>query len=365
MIFSHGLGGSRNVYSQLLGSIASHGVVVLAIDHRDGSAAIQYVRAEDGGESTIVNGKKLPFSDSDEFYNGRDAMLKVRLWECNLIYEILLKIHRDDEVKNLDPNSDSLSRNDYQNMLPMFAGKLNVDEPGSVTWAGHSFGASTMMQLQKSVFWRNTPDKATNHRILIDLFDNGKIADQITPSSPVVLLDMWCLPLSSPRMRWLLDKPMPCYTASGPGGKAILAVLSEQCFKWEKNLKYTRKLLYPPKDSDFQGPHLFYPTASSHMAQADILVLFPRLMKMFSSTADPVRILRLNYRAILQHMRDNGIQVAPTSETDMEINNADADTAVENEMVQDSKILASGTSVQGWNLIKHENVDGYDFQAPI
>lgn len=38
MVFSHGLGGSRNSYCHLLGSLASHGVVVVAAEHRDGSA---------------------------------------------------------------------------------------------------------------------------------------------------------------------------------------------------------------------------------------------------------------------------------------------------------------------------------------
>jgi platelet-activating factor acetylhydrolase len=37
VIFSHGLAGTRNTYSQYCSALASRGYVVLAIEHRDGS----------------------------------------------------------------------------------------------------------------------------------------------------------------------------------------------------------------------------------------------------------------------------------------------------------------------------------------
>lgn len=38
VIFSHGLAGTRNTYSQYCTALASEGYVVLALEHRDGSA---------------------------------------------------------------------------------------------------------------------------------------------------------------------------------------------------------------------------------------------------------------------------------------------------------------------------------------
>ncbi|KAK6522625.1 hypothetical protein TWF281_002062 [Arthrobotrys megalospora] len=44
VIFSHGLGGTRNTYSYLTASLASQGCVVFCIEHRDGSAPATYIR---------------------------------------------------------------------------------------------------------------------------------------------------------------------------------------------------------------------------------------------------------------------------------------------------------------------------------
>ena len=42
VVFSHGLGGSRAVYSTILSEMASQGYFVAAVEHKDGSAAVTF-----------------------------------------------------------------------------------------------------------------------------------------------------------------------------------------------------------------------------------------------------------------------------------------------------------------------------------
>ncbi|KAF3220435.1 hypothetical protein TWF106_006761 [Orbilia oligospora] len=58
IIFSHGLGGSRSVYSSVCGEFASYGFVVIAPEHRDGSGARSVVNY--GPETSFLWEEVLP-----------------------------------------------------------------------------------------------------------------------------------------------------------------------------------------------------------------------------------------------------------------------------------------------------------------
>lgn len=53
VVFSHGMAGMSQSYSHYLGSIASHGVVVAAIEHRDGSGPGTIIHYPDGRKRTV------------------------------------------------------------------------------------------------------------------------------------------------------------------------------------------------------------------------------------------------------------------------------------------------------------------------
>ncbi|KAL8749602.1 MAG: hypothetical protein Q9199_007585 [Rusavskia elegans] len=349
MVFSHGLGGTKNAYSHLLGSLSSHGVVVIAPDHRDGSAPLSLIRAAPGSVPQPVEYTSISHRQSPEVEEARDDQLKIRLWELGLIHEALLKIDRGEPLMNTLAEKSSETMGD----LAMFSSTLEVQKPGSISWSGHSFGAATVVQLVKSVFYTSLKGAPSSYKPLFQPSISSQIAHQITPSSPVSLLDLWCLPLLSKSTGWLNTLPLPCYAPNGPGGKNVIAVLSEAFFKWGSNLNQLKRIisedpsLDTPLVKNHPAPYVFYPVSSAHLSQSDFGILFPWLTRKAFKAEDPARTLRLNTRAKLEVMRRNGVEVADTSAIDME--DAPADGRVPGgEIGQDWRILQKDESVAGW-----------------
>jgi platelet-activating factor acetylhydrolase len=360
MIFSHGLGGTRNAYSHLVGSIASHGVIVIAPEHRDCSTPISYIRdvpsenssdekAAESRAKTTKHYNRIPHTPSPEVEAGRNAQLKIRLWELGLVHDSLLRIDLDAPLTNLNTSSTSLS---------MFKELLNVHEPGKITFAGHSFGSTTVTQFIKSTFYGSQNGTAPQeYEPLFSPTSRSSIVQQITPCTPVILLDVWCLPLRSATTRWLWDKPFPCYTEGGPGGEALLAVGSQVFYKWRAHLKATKRLLSPNPSADehsykrddgseWSQPHFYYVSNSAHLSQSDFGVLFPWFMRKILSAQEPARVVKLNTRAILQLMRSRHIEVGETSAADMELKEQEG-----SDSKSDTLILAANEGVRAWNWI--------------
>lgn len=354
LIFAHGLGGSRNAYSHLLASLASHGVVAIATDHRDGSAPLSIVRNIDGTRSKVVEYISLPHVHSPAVEDGRDKQMRIRLCELGTIYEALLKIDRGELLTNIAAQQPAEAN------LSMFAMMLDVHTPGCVSWSGHSFGAATMVQLFKSVFYRTETCSASSYK-LFDPLDISSITRQITPESHLSLLDLWCGPLRSSKTSWLWNRPLPCYSPSGPGGSNLVAILSESFFKWQANLDMTKHIVFPPLGksdppaASFAPPHVFHRLASAHLSQSDFGLLSPWLTKRLLKADEPIRTLGLNARAILEVMRQSGIEVGPTSSSEMEEDAVINDTAAEHKQLsngQDYQILAKDGCVKGWLAVE-------------
>ncbi|KAL8863333.1 MAG: hypothetical protein Q9178_000013 [Gyalolechia marmorata] len=349
MVFSHGLGGTKNAYSHLLGSLSSHGVVVIAPDHRDGSAPLSLIRAAPGSTPRPVEYKSIAHRQTPEVEKARDDQLKIRLWEIGLIHEALLKIDRGEPLMNILAEKSSETMGD----LAMFSSSLDVHRPGSISWSGHSFGAATVVQLVKSVFYAPSKDAPRSYKALFQPSTSSQIAHQITPDSTVSLLDLWCMPLLSTSTRWLNALPLPCYAPNGPGGTNVVAILSEAFFKWGSNLNQLKRTisenpsLDEPMVKRHAAPYVFYPVSSAHLSQSDFGILFPWLTRKAFKAEDPARTLRLNTRAILEVMRRKGVEVADTSAIDMEEAAADGFIAG-GQTGQDQRILRRDGSVAGW-----------------
>jgi platelet-activating factor acetylhydrolase len=146
---------------------------------------------------------------------------------------------------------------------------------------------------------------------------------------------------------------MPAYSPGGPGGKVMLTILSEAFFKWSSNLNDTRHILSPPATFTSLNPyaHFFYAPSSAHLSQSDFGILFPWSIRRFLKVEDPERIVKLNVRAILQSLRENGHIVADTSVFDMDEETAGQDKAILTARKShgvDSRILDRKGGISGW-----------------
>jgi platelet-activating factor acetylhydrolase len=127
VFFSHGLGGSAEMYSYQTHALAAHGFVVVVIDHTDGSAPV--VSRKDGtllrrNETVLqqwLEGKK------DEYRSSRRAMTAYRAAELLAVVDSFLRL-----------NDENLSELEAVGLD--FRGKLDRND---IHYMGHSFGGAT------------------------------------------------------------------------------------------------------------------------------------------------------------------------------------------------------------------------------
>lgn len=373
MIFSHGLGGTRNMYSYICGSIASHGVVVIAPEHRDGSAPVSFIRNEEGRIVHTVAYQSIPHQNTDATQLARNSQLKQRLWEMGESYNLSQKLD-----KGVIFSNHTLTKKERAAglgpKLSMFQNLLDVQRPGSVQFAGHSFGAVTALQFLKSVFY-DPADAPATYQPLYRPPRASPTVRQVTAKTSLTLLDCWMLPTLDPSTAWLHDRPLPAYSTGGSGGKAILAVLSEGftagiAIGRNNDVHSLPSPRLIPAFGRKKGcrplVHLEFSIRQSvHLGQSDFGILFPWLAKKAFKSEEPERTITLNTRAILEVWRNNGAEVADTSRKNMEViedvnalsdpkeplgrkSSDDTLTGSAGALKQDEAILLRDGNVKGW-----------------
>ncbi|KAK0559479.1 hypothetical protein OC844_004381 [Tilletia horrida] len=197
-VFSHGLGGTRVTYSAYCAALASHGVVVAAIEHRDGTAPATTIcsMVNDEGQhvSTPVDDKQaryweesliwLSMKDLDpdekvdpkDFLRARKAQLLLRRAEFLEALSVLrrlnkgegeqiekecLRTHYAKKTVGATPKRDASKSSVRQKQrdgiivevgaksaldLKTWTGRLDIEN----AWAlGHSFGAATAIEVMR------------------------------------------------------------------------------------------------------------------------------------------------------------------------------------------------------------------------
>ncbi|KAG8956738.1 hypothetical protein FRC04_000216 [Tulasnella sp. 424] len=170
VVFSHGLGGTRNTYSQFCSNLASEGYVVLSLEHRDRSGPA-FIDPRSGKEQHYLRIEQVKW---EKGYTPPDHMpWKIEQLEFrrNEIYEAL-KAFRTTEV----------------------AGQVDFEQ--NVIMAGHSFGSATSLSMLSQPPPPGFEPLSVKQTVLLDPW-----VEPFAPSGPLPL------PLSE-------ERPTACVIAS-------------------------------------------------------------------------------------------------------------------------------------------------------
>lgn len=135
IVFSHGLGGSRTFYSTYCTSMASHGYVVAAVEHKDHSACWTYQLTEKNGElvEQPIKIKLIEKNEKNEF-KIRNQQVGKRVTECVKALNVLEQLNLGAVPEKV------LIGNDFN--WGQFKNKFIM---ASASVIGHSFGGATSL----------------------------------------------------------------------------------------------------------------------------------------------------------------------------------------------------------------------------
>lgn len=319
MMFSHGLGGNRTVYSSLCGEFASYGHVVCAIEHRDGSGPRSCINRPQHGEVApcVPEDQRKPLDRAitetplarkkdkhryvdyifpkdnprDTAPNGdgvdeelRSAQMQLRLAELDEAYRIMQLIA---DGKGEEVAANNLRKKGY--IASSSRGLIGVDWNAwkgrfftdRVTLLGHSFGAATTVQALR------TPGRFK----------------WVTQG---VIYDIWGAPLSD--IQPPTDLPPEAYDLAletdTPFPRPLLGISSEAFMFWERNFNIASRIIHGTHKLNNTPNWLLTVKGSIHVSQSDFSILYPKICTLvMKMTVNPKRAIDINVGATLEFLK--------------------------------------------------------------
>ncbi len=152
--FSHGLGGNADLYAFQTTALASHGYVVVVVDHSDGSAPVV---PRKNGSPLLRNDSHVAIHEIEGrislFRSHRRTMTEYRADELLATVQGIVGLNENNIVE--------LERHNVS-----FIGKLNVNE---IHYMGHSFGGATSFHAAR----KRPPTSVIAHEPACDWIPDG------------------------------------------------------------------------------------------------------------------------------------------------------------------------------------------------
>ncbi|XP_036104756.1 platelet-activating factor acetylhydrolase [Molossus molossus] len=135
IVFSHGLGAFRTIYSAIGNDLASYGFIVATVEHRDRSASATYYfddqSAAEAGNKTWLYLRTLQPGEKESEKTIRNTQVRQRAKECSQALDVILSGRPVKNVLDLKFDMQQLKDSIDRNRIAVM---------------GHSFGGATVIQ---------------------------------------------------------------------------------------------------------------------------------------------------------------------------------------------------------------------------
>lgn len=303
IMFSHGLGGTRTMYSTLCGEFASYGFIVCAVEHRDGSAPRSLVlhtetgygsrkeREERGDvdhwneenehdydivdymfpqDNPMDSGPNNPKGVDTEL---RQAQIDLRKAELEEAFKVIRIIAAGDGQQIADRN---MRRKGFKGASSFglegvdwkaWKDRVKLDH---VTACGHSFGAATVVDMLRT-------------------------SERFPYIAQGIIYDIWGAGTRPP------SDDQPDHRIQVP----LLAINSEAFTYWPTNFELVESLVQETQSGPVKAPAwLMTVRGTVHISQSDFVLLYPHLCSLLlKAVASPRRALDINVNASLEFFK--------------------------------------------------------------
>lgn len=302
IMFSHGLGGTRTMYSSVCGEFASYGFVVCAVEHRDGSGPRTYINHPREGQDSVKGevekehvdhseeerrrgydivdyifpkdnpGDTGPNNEKGVDHELRNAQLDLRSAEIAEAFKVLeVLVSGNGQLiadRNLRQKGYKASSSHGLERVEWARWKDRV-HLRNVTACGHSFGAATVTNMLRQP--ENWP-----------WFTQG------------IIYDIWGAGARP------IDARKPDNRVQVP----LLALNSEAFTYWPDNFDVVSKVIEETQAEPSPAPSwLVTVRGTVHVSQSDFSLLYPHICSIFlKMVAHPRRALDLNINASLEFL---------------------------------------------------------------